>query len=68
MPPVIRDDRLGHIIRQIHVAEPAVTHAISVGYGRLVPDEDFIQGLELLVQLQAPVPAPGIVLRLEEPR
>lgn len=67
MPPVVRDDRLGHIIRQIHVAESAVSHAVPVGYGRLVPDKDFIQGLELLVQFQAPVPAPGIAPGLEEP-
>lgn len=67
MPPVIRDDRLRHIIRQIHVAESTVAYAISVGYGRLVPNEDFIQGLELPVQLQAPVPTPGIALGLEEP-
>ncbi len=32
-----------------------------------MPDEDFIQGLELPVQLQAPVPAPGIALGFEEP-
>lgn len=67
MPPVVCDDRLRHIIRQIHVAEPAVAHTVPVGYGCLVPDEDFIQGLELLVQLQAPVPAPGIAPGLEEP-
>lgn len=67
MPPVIRDDRLRHIIRQIHMAEPAVAHAVPVGYGRLMPDEDFIQGMELLVQLQPPVPAPGIAPGLEEP-
>lgn len=48
------------------MAEPAVTYAVPVGYGRLVPDEDFIQGLELLVQLQAPVPTPGIAPGLEE--
>ena len=65
MPPVIRDDRLRHIIRQIHVAEPAVAYAVPIGYGRLVPDEDFIQRLELFVQLQAPVPAPGIALGLK---
>ena len=67
MPPVIRDDRLRHIIRQIHVAESTVAYVISVGYGRLVPNEDFIQGLELPVQLQSPVPVPGIALGLEEP-
>lgn len=67
MPPVVRDDCLRHIIRQIHVTEPAVAHAVPVGYGRLVPNEDFIQGLELPVQLQAPVPAPGIAFGLEEP-
>lgn len=67
MPPVIRDDRLRHIIRQIHVAEPAIPYAVPVCYGCPVPDEDFIQGLELLVQLQPPVPMPGIALRLEKP-
>lgn len=67
MPPVVRDDRLRHIIRQIHVAEPAVAHAVPVGYGCLVPDEDFIQGLELPVQFQVSVPTPGIALGLEEP-
>ena len=49
------------------MAEPAVAHIISVGYGRFVLDEDFTQGLKLLVQLQAPVPTPGIALGLEEP-
>lgn len=49
------------------MAEPAVAHAVPISYGRLVPDEDFIQGLELPVQLQAPVPTPGIALGLEEP-
>ena len=67
MTPVIRDNRLRHIVRQIHVAEPAVAHAVPIGYGCLVPDEDFLQGLELPVQLQAPVPAPGIALGLEKP-
>ena len=67
MPPVVRDDRLQHIICQIHMAEPTVPYAIAVGYGRLVPEEDFIQGLKLPVQLQAPVPAPSIALRLKEP-
>ena len=67
MPPVICDDRIRHFIRQIHVAEPAVAHAVPIGYGRLVPDEDFIQRLKLPVQLQAPVPTPGIALGLEEP-
>lgn len=67
MPSVVCDDRLRHVIRQIHVAEPAVAHAVSVGYGSLVPDEDFIQGLELPVQLQATISVPGIALGLEEP-
>lgn len=67
IPPIICDDRLRHIIHQIHVAEPAIPHAVPVCYGCLVPDEDFVQGLELLVQLQLPVPAPGIALRPEEP-
>lgn len=49
------------------MAESTVAYAISVGYGRLVPNEDFIQGLELPVQLQSPVPVPGIALGLEEP-
>lgn len=64
MLPVVYDD---HLIRQIHVAELTVVHAVPVGYGRLVPDEDFIQRMELLVQLQAPVPAPGVALGLEKP-
>lgn len=67
IPPIICDDRLRHIIRQIHMAESAIPYAVPVCYGCLVPDEDFVQGLELLVQLQPPVPMPGIALRLEEP-
>ena len=67
MPSVVCDDRLRHVIRQIHIAEPAVTYAVPIGYGGLVPDEYFIQRLKLLVQLQALVPAPGIALGLEEP-
>lgn len=67
MPPVVRDDRLRHIIRQIHMAEPAVVHAVPIGYGCLVSGEDFVQGLELLLQLQPPVPMPGIALRPEKP-
>lgn len=67
MLPVVRDDRLRHIIRQIHMAEPAVVHAVPIGYGCLVSGEDFVQGLELLLQLQPPVPMPGIALRPEKP-
>ena len=65
--PVVCDDRLRHIIRQIHMAEPAVVHAVPIGYGCLVSGEDFVQGLELLLQLQPPVPMPGIALRPEKP-
>lgn len=39
VPPIICDDRLRHIICQIHMAEPAIPHAVPVCYGCLVPDE-----------------------------
>ena len=39
----------------------------STLYGCLVSGEDFVQGLELLLQLQPPVPMPGIALRPEKP-
>lgn len=67
MPSAIRDDCFRHIIRQIHIAEPTIANAISVGYSCLVPDEDFIQWLEILIQLQVPIPTPDIALGLEEP-
>ncbi len=54
-----------HIISQIHMAELAVTDIIPIGYGCLMPDENFIQGLEFLFQLQATTPVPSIALGLE---